>query len=94
VLRHQRFARATKFRDSTVEKTEQKLARYKDLYGRHVRKRDGSIQIGDSVFVRTHVLEPALSPKLSSPWQAPTLSIVGIAGSNVDINTLEGQQRI
>ena len=92
-LRHQLLARAAKFRDSAVEKTEQKLARYKDLYDRHVRKRHGSIQMGDSVFVRTHVLEPARSPKLSFPVAGP-YPIVGVSGSNVDIRTREGPQRV
>jgi hypothetical protein len=38
--------------------------RYKALYDNNVRKRHGDIQVGDSVFVRTHVLEPTRSPKL------------------------------
>ena len=92
-LRHQLLARAAKFRDSAVEKTEQKLARYKDLYDRHVRKRHGSIQMGDSVFVRIHVLEPARSPKFSFPVAGP-YPIVGVSGSNVDIRTREGPQRV
>jgi transposase InsO family protein len=64
-LRHQLLARAANFRDTAVEKTEHKLARYKQKYDRHVRSRHGAVQLGESVFVRTHVIEPARSPKLS-----------------------------
>jgi transposase InsO family protein len=35
-LRHQLLARAAKFWYAAVEKTEHKLARYKQMYGRHV----------------------------------------------------------
>jgi hypothetical protein len=90
-FRHQLLARAAKFREAAVAKTEHQLARYKALYDKHVRKRHGGIQVGDSVFVRTHVLEPARSPKLSFPVARP-YPIVGVSGSNVDIRTREGPQ--
>ena len=92
-LRHQLLERAAKFRDAAIEKTHHRLARYKEMYDLHVRKRHGSIQLGDSVFVRTHVIEPARSPKLSFPVAGP-YPIVGISGSNVDIRTREGSQRV
>jgi transposase InsO family protein len=55
-LRYQLLARAAKFRDAAVEKTEHNLARYKQMWDRHVRRRHGAVQLGDSVFVRTHVI--------------------------------------
>jgi hypothetical protein len=87
------LSRAAKFRDAAVEKTEYKLMRYKQMYDRHVRRRHGAVHLGDSVFVRTHVIEPARSPKLSFPVAGP-YPIVGVSGSNVDIRTREGTQRV
>jgi transposase InsO family protein len=92
-LRHQLLARAAKFRDAAVEKTGHKLMRYKQMYDLHVRRRHGAVHLGDSVFVRTHVIEPARSPKLSFPVAGP-YPIVGVSGLNVDIRTREGTQRV
>jgi hypothetical protein len=76
-----------------VENKHQKLARYKRMYDSHVWKRYGEIQLGDSVYVRNHVLEPALSLKLSFSV-AGSFPIVGISGSTSEIRTREGTQRI
>ena len=92
-LRHQLLARAAKFRDSAGEKMTHQLERYKKLYDAHVRRRHHDLEIGDSVFVRTHVIEPARSPKLCFPVAGP-YPVIRIDGSNVEIRTREGSQRL
>jgi hypothetical protein len=64
-----------------------------DMSDGAMERRHGAVQLGDSVFVRTHVIEPARSPKLSFPVAGP-YPIVGVSGSNVEIRTREGTQRV
>jgi hypothetical protein len=69
------------------------LEQYEKLYDTHVRRRDHDLEIGESVFVRTHVIEPARSPKLSFPVVGP-YPVTRVDGSNVEIGTREGPQQL
>jgi hypothetical protein len=87
------LARAAKFREYAGEKMTHQLERYKKLYDSHVRRRHHDLEISDSVFVRTHVIEPARSPKLCFPVAGP-YPVIKIDGYNVEIRTREGPQRL
>jgi hypothetical protein len=63
------------------------------LYDHHVRRRHKTLLIGDTVFVRTHLLEPGRTPKKVSPVAGP-YPVVEIDGPNVVIRTLEGPERL
>jgi hypothetical protein len=58
-----------------------------------VRRRHHELEIGDSVFVKTHVIEPSRSPKLCFPV-AGLYPVTRVVGSNVFIRTREGPQRL
>jgi hypothetical protein len=58
-----------------------------------VRRRHHEVEIGDSGFVKTHVIEPARAPKLCFPVAGP-YPVIKIDGSNVEIRTREGPQRL
>jgi hypothetical protein len=92
-LRHQLLERAAKFRENAGEKMAHQLERYKKLCDTHVRRRHHDLEISDSVFVRTHVIEPARSPKLRFPVAGPH-PVTRVDGSNVEIRTREGPQRL
>jgi hypothetical protein len=68
-----------------------KQERYKRQYDVRVRNKHKSLQIGDQVLVRTHVLEPGRSPKLSFPVAGP-YPVVKIDGCNVVVRSHEGEQ--
>jgi hypothetical protein len=61
--RHEFLRRIERFSRAARETMQERTARHKEVLDRHVRKR-ADIDIGDSVFVRTYVTEPARSPKL------------------------------
>jgi transposase InsO family protein len=87
------LARAAKLCSAARETSALRLQRYKSLYDYHVRRRHSDLQVGDSVFVRTHMLEPGRSPKLSAPVAGP-YPVIRIDGPNVDIRTREGKVRL
>jgi hypothetical protein len=86
------LARAARLCESARETTHLRLERYKYLYDYHVRRRHADLQVGDSVFVKTFMLEPGRSPKLSAPISGP-YPLVGIDGPNAVIRTREGTER-
>jgi hypothetical protein len=92
-FRLQILARAAKFRESAGEKMAPQLERYKKLYDAHARRRHHDLEIGDSVFVNTHVFKTARSSKLCFPV-AGLYPVIRVDGSNVDIRTREGPQRL
>jgi hypothetical protein len=92
-FRHQLLARAAKLCNAAHETMEIRLERYKRLYDYHVRKRHDNLEIGDSVLVRTYVLEPGRSSKLSFPVASP-YPVLKIDGPNVEIRTREGSQTL
>jgi hypothetical protein len=91
--RHMLLERAAKLCASAKETNELRLERYKRLYDFHVRRRHDGLQIGDYVFVRTYVVEPGRSAKLSFPVAGP-YPVLKIDGPNVEVRTREGHQRL
>jgi hypothetical protein len=87
------LARASRLCAAAKETSSTRLARYKRLYDHHVRRRHKNLLIGDSVFVRTHLLEPGRTPKLVAPVAGP-YPVVEIDGPNVVIRTCEGPERL
>jgi hypothetical protein len=63
-LGHQLLSRAAKSREIAGEKMTHQLERYEELYDTHVLRRHYELEIVDSVFVKTHVIELSLPPKL------------------------------
>jgi Chromo (CHRromatin Organisation MOdifier) domain len=59
----------------------------------HVRARNRDIQVGDKVFVKTFVLEPARSPKLEFPVMGP-YTVTRLGESGFDLITASGTQRV
>jgi transposase InsO family protein len=92
-FRHTLLARAARLCAAAKETIGLRLQRYKYLYDYHVRKRHSQLQVGDSVFVRTHMLEPGRSPKLSAPVAGP-YPVLKLDGPNVEILTREGKERL
>ena len=92
-LRHQLLLRAEKLCRTARETMDSKLARYKNVYDQHVRRRHRELMLGDSVLVRTFVTEPGRSTKLSAPVAGP-YTVVGMSDSNVKIRTREGVQTL
>jgi hypothetical protein len=92
-FRHGLLARAARLRRAAQETMEKRLQRYKLRYDDLVRRRAAGIQVGDSVLVRTHVLEPGRSPKLSFPVAGP-YPVIELSGVNVQIRTREGLQTL
>jgi hypothetical protein len=88
-LRHHLLARAEKLRRAAQETMTTRLARYKKLYDYHVRRRHTDLELGDSVLVKTHVLEPGRSSKLSVPVAGP-YPVVKIQGVKIGVRTREG----
>jgi hypothetical protein len=64
--RHEFLRRIDRFLRAARETMQERTARHKKVFGRHVRKR-ADIDIGDMVFFRTYVTEPARSPQLQFP---------------------------
>jgi transposase InsO family protein len=92
-FRHMLLDRAAKLCASARETNELRLERYKRLYDFHVCRRHEGLKIGDLVLVRTYVLEPGRSSKLSFPVAGP-YPVVKIDGPNIDVRTREGTQRL
>jgi transposase InsO family protein len=92
-FRHELLARAAKLCSAAKETNTLRLQRYKYLYDHHVRRRSANLQVGDSVFVRTHMIEPGRSPKLSYPVSGP-YPVVELDGPHVVVLTREGRERL
>jgi hypothetical protein len=69
-----------------------RIERYKRVYDAKVRAR-GEILPGKSIFVKTFLLEPAWSPKLSFPVSGP-YPVIKTDGPHVVFKTREGDQRV
>jgi hypothetical protein len=65
------MSRAARLCVSARETTHLRLERYKYLNEYHVRHRHADLQVGESVFVKTFMLESSRSPKLSAPVSGP-----------------------
>ena len=87
------LARAARLCSAAAETAKIRLERYKYLYDHHVRRRHDSLQVGDSVFVRTYMLEPGRSPKLAAPVSGP-YPVIRLEGPNVVILTREGRETL
>jgi hypothetical protein len=70
-----------------------RLHRYNTIYNNHVRNRRVNLHVGDQVLVRTYILEPGRSSKLTMPVAGPYL-IVKIDGPTVEVRTREGTERL
>jgi hypothetical protein len=91
--RHELLERAARLCMSARETNERRLERYKRMYDHHVRSRHTDLHVGDQVLVRTYVLEPGRSSKLSFPVAGP-YPVTRIDGVNVEIRTREGTERL
>jgi hypothetical protein len=90
--RYHFLARAAKLFEAAREKNLLQLGRYKRIYDHKVKSRHKDLQLGDSVLIRTYMLEPARSPKLSFPVAGP-YPVIGIDGNHTVVRTREGTQR-
>jgi hypothetical protein len=92
-FRQELLARAAKLCSSARETNVRRLERYKRIYDYYVRNRHKDLRVGDQVLVKTFALEPGRSSKLTLPVAGP-YPIYRIEGSNVDIRTKEGNERL
>jgi transposase InsO family protein len=90
--RHHLLARAAKLAEAAKERNILQLERYKKIYDHKVKTRHKGLQLGDSVLIRTYMMEPSRSPKLVFPVAGP-YPVVGIDGTHVVVRTREGTQR-
>jgi transposase InsO family protein len=91
--REKLLARVEKISKAARETNQIRTERYKKLYDLHVRARNRDIQVGDKVFVKTFVLEPARSPKLEFPVMGP-YTVTRLGESGFDLITASGTQRV
>jgi hypothetical protein len=91
--RHELLERAARLCLAARETNVRRLERYKRIYDHHVRNRHADLHVGDQVLVRTYVLEPGRSSKLSFPVAGP-YPVIRIDGVNVEIRTREGSERL
>jgi hypothetical protein len=90
--RHHLLARAEKLGEAAKEKNCLQLERYLSVYDHKVRNRHADLQIGDSVLIRTYMLEPSRSPKFVFPVAGP-YSVIGIESPHVTVRTRDGPQK-
>lgn len=90
--RHHLLARAAKLAGAAREKNLLQLERYKKIYDHKVKTRHKGLQLGDSVLIRTYMMEPSRSPKLVFPVAGP-YPVVELDGTHVIVRTREGTQR-
>jgi transposase InsO family protein len=91
-FRHQLLARVSKLVNAARVTNLLRIERYKRVYDAKVRSR-GIVMPGDSVFVKTFLLEPSRTPKLAFPVAGP-YPVVQIDGPQVVIKTRDGDQRV
>jgi hypothetical protein len=92
VFRHKLLARVQRLAATAKESNLLRIERYKKVYDAKVRKR-GAVSPGDSVLVKTFMLEAGRSPKLTLPVAGP-YPVVELDGVTVVIKTREGPQRV
>jgi hypothetical protein len=92
MFRHKLLARVQSLAAAAKETNALSVERYKRLYDAKVRQR-GAVFPGESVLVKTFLLEPGRSPKLSFPVAGP-YPVVKLDGVNVFICTADGDQRV
>jgi hypothetical protein len=90
--RHHLLARAAKLAEAAKEKTLLQLERYKRVYYHKVRNRHADLQLGDSVLIRTYMLEPSRRPKFVFPVAGP-YPIIGIDGPHEIVRTRDCPQK-
>jgi transposase InsO family protein len=90
--RHNLLARAAKLAEAAKEKNLLQLERYKNVYDHKVKNRHKDLQLGDSVLIRTYMLEPSRSPKFVFPVAGPYV-VIRIDGPHVTVRTREGPQK-
>jgi transposase InsO family protein len=90
--RHHLLARAATLAEAAKEKNILQLERYKRIYDHKVKTRHKDLQLGDSVLIRTYMMEPSRSPKLVFPVAGP-YPVVGIDGTHVVVRTRDGPQK-
>jgi hypothetical protein len=92
MFRHKLLERVHLLAAAAKETNSTRLSRYKFLYDAKVRQR-GAVFPGDSVLVKTFMLEPGRSPKLAFPVSGP-YPVVQLDGVTVVIRTSDGDQRV
>jgi Integrase core domain/Integrase zinc binding domain len=92
MFRHKLLARVKSLAAAAKETNALRVERCKRLYDAKVRQR-GAVFPGESVPVKTFLLEPGPSPKLSFPVAGPC-PVVQLDGVNVVIRTADGDQRV
>jgi hypothetical protein len=89
---HNLLARAAKLAEAAKEKNLLQLERYKNVYDHKVKNRHKDLQLGDSVLIRTFMLEPSRSPKFVFPVAGPYV-LIRIEGPHVTVRTRKGPQK-
>jgi Chromo (CHRromatin Organisation MOdifier) domain len=92
IFRHKSLERVHCLSAAAKETNPLRVERYKRLYDAKVRQR-AAVFTGDSVLVKTFMLEPGRSPKLSFPVAGP-YPVVQIDGVTVVIRTRDGDKRV
>jgi hypothetical protein len=92
MFRHKLLARVQRLAVAAKETNALRIERYKKLYDAKVRSR-AAVFSGDSVLVKTFLLEPGRSPKLSFPVAGP-FPVVQLDGVTVVIRTRDGDKRV
>jgi Chromo (CHRromatin Organisation MOdifier) domain len=90
--RHEFLRKIERFSRATRETIEERTLRHKAVYDKHLKQRT-DVDVGDTVFVRTYVMEPTRSPKLQFPVTGP-YPVVKCFDSGVEILTADGRQRL
>jgi hypothetical protein len=90
--RHEFLRKIERLSRATRETIEERTSRHKAVYDKRVKQRT-DVDVGDTVFVRTYVTEPARSPKLQFPVTGP-YPVVKCFYSGVEILTADGRQRL
>jgi Integrase core domain len=91
-FRHNFLSWVSKLVNAARETNLLRVERYKSVYDAKVRSR-GILVPGESVFVKTFLLEPSRTPKISFPVAGP-YHVVETDGLQVVIKTRYGEQRV